>query len=117
MKTYNPKANCIKCGKNNIAIEYYPAGNYAFSKEIYNEHLRLTCNVCGYDWEEKPLDAEGISDTEELTDKEKLLDVLEEIGIPYESVNKTVCDIILVHSAGIIPFNKDGKFIKELFED
>lgn len=43
--------NCIKCGSDHIRMHFLR------SSPGFEERLRLSCNRCGYDWDELPIDA------------------------------------------------------------
>lgn len=49
MEKYNPKSVCPKCSHEHPSVQYV--------KSVMGEHMKRTCNHCGYSWKEKPNDA------------------------------------------------------------
>jgi len=51
---------CCKCGSSEVTMLWKPhVKNYELpygKQDIDNEHIRITCNRCGYNWQAKPLD-------------------------------------------------------------
>ncbi len=56
---------CIKCGRNDISIDYHkfgtdtPGCSLDYDPGNVSEHLHYTCRTCGYDWTGPTADAPG----------------------------------------------------------
>ena len=135
MKTYNKKAKCKKCNSKRINSYYKPKYtrlmegfeddplgiSYTDTKE--STIIIRKCVRCSYTWYEKPLDTmpkeiavesklKEIGEKKELTDKEKLLNVFDDIGRKryLEVYNNRKAGIFLVD--GDFLFNEYGEYEK-----
>lgn len=63
MNKYNQKAKCPKCGCEIILAKYIKNLDGSKYKE-YKDIMIRSCSLCGYSWEELPLDYDGEEDEE-----------------------------------------------------
>lgn len=48
---YNPASTCVKCGSRSASVKYFPP----YVERL--EHIGRKCDMCGYCWAERCLDA------------------------------------------------------------